>query len=140
MTTAIEYFRIIAKQFAAVPDSEIQVWLDIAGLNANTSCLVGDRGALALALYAAHMLYLDVANSSGEGGRGSIKSEKEGDLARTYGATVGDGTWLGLSPYGTQYSDMLLGCNGGAITTRYGDSPPFLDAYLDTDTLGRYGY
>lgn len=137
MTTAAEFFRIIAKQFAdTVSDADLAVWLNIASLNGGVACLVGDRANLALALYAAHMLYLDATNTTGEGGRGSIKSEKEGDLARTYGSTVGDGTWLGLSPYGTQYSDMLLGCTGAGITTRFGFNPPIIDDEL----MGRYGY
>jgi hypothetical protein len=135
MTTSLEYFRIIAKQFSSVSDAEVNVWLDIAGLNANTACLMGDRANLALALYAAHLLSLDAANQIGEGGRGDILSEREGDLSRTYGAAVNDGEWIGQSPYGQQYANMMLGCFGATIMTRFGDSPPVAIAPYADDVL-----
>lgn len=135
MTTSLQYFRIIAKQFASVPDAEVNVWLDIAGLNANTACLMGDRANLALALYAAHLMSLDAANQTGEGGRGDIKSEREGDLSRSYGTAVNNGQWLGQSPYGQQYSDMMLGCYGATIMTRFGDTPPAVIAPYADDVL-----
>jgi hypothetical protein len=123
MTTSLQYFRVVAKQFATVIDADVQTWLDIATLNANTACLVDDRLNLALALYAAHMLALDDANQVGEGGRGDVKSEREGDLARSYGLGVNNGTWLGLTGYGQQYNNMLLGCVGATIMTRFGSGP-----------------
>lgn len=125
MTTSLEYFRIIAKQFAALSDGEVQIWLDMATTLGAAGCLLGDPANLATALYAAHLLQLDAENSTGEGGRGPIKSEKEGDLARTYGTTTGvtDG-WLGLTPYGQQYANMQLGCTGATIMTRYGLEVP----------------
>jgi len=135
MTTSLEYFRIIAKQFASVSDAEVEVWLDIAGLNANTACLMGDRANLALALYAAHLLSLDAANQTGEGGHGNIKSEREGDLSRSYGSSVGDDTWLGLSGYGQQFQNMMLGCFGATIMTRFGDTPPVVIAPYADDVL-----
>lgn len=125
MTSSLEYFRIIAKQFSALSDTEVQVWLDMAATLGAAGCLLGDPANLATALYAAHLLQLDAENSTGEGGRGPIKSEKEGDLARTYGTATGvsDG-WLGLSPYGQQYANMQLGCTGATIMTRYGTEIP----------------
>lgn len=125
MTTALQYFRVIGKQFASLPDAEVQIWLDMAGTLGAGGCLMGDPLNLATALYAAHLLQLDAENATGEGGRGPVKSEKEGDLARTYGTATGvsDG-WLGLSPYGQQYSQMLLGCTGAVIMTRYGMDVP----------------
>jgi len=124
MTTAIEYFRIIGKQFAALSDAELQIWLDMAGTLGAAGCLMGDPANLATALYVAHLLQLDAENASGEGGRGPIKSEKEGDLSRTYATTSGGDGWLSLSPYGMQYSQMLLGCFGATIMTRYGFDIP----------------
>lgn len=125
MTTSLEYFRIIGKQFAAMSDADVEVWLGIATTLGAGGCLMGDPANLATALYTAHLLQLDSENVTGEGGRGPIKSEKEGDLARTYGTATGvaDG-WLGLSPYGQQYSQMTLGCTGGVIMTRYGMEVP----------------
>jgi hypothetical protein len=124
MTTAIEYFRIVGKQFAVLSDAEVQIWLDIAGTLGAAGCLMGDPANLATALYAAHMLQLDGENTSGEGGRGPIKSEKEGDLMRTYVTTASGETWFTLSPYGQQYSQMQLGCTGAGIMTRYGSEVP----------------
>lgn len=135
MTTSLEYFRIIAKQFASVSDAEVNVWLDIAGLNANTACLMGDRANLALALYAAHLIDLDASNQIGEGGRGNVTSEREGDLSRTYAAGSGDDTWMGSTGYGQQYSNMMLGCFGSTIMTRFGDTPPPVIAPYADDVL-----
>lgn len=118
----IEYFRVIAKQFASVDDATVNVWLTIAALNA-PNCLIGDSANLAQAYYAAHLLYLDAEAANGAGGRGNIKSEREGDLSRTYGTISGDDTWLGSSPYGQQYVNMTLGCAGAGIMTRFGSGP-----------------
>lgn len=125
MPTALQYFRIVGKQFAAIPDADVQVWLDMAGTLGAAGCLMGDPANLAAALYAAHLMYLDAENMTGEGGRGPIKSEKEGDLARTYGSVGGSASgWLSLSPYGLQYDQMLVGCVGSGIMTRYGSDIP----------------
>lgn len=135
--TPLEFFRVVAKQFASVPDDDVNAWLSITDLTANTACLMGDRRNLALALYAAHLMSLDLANQSGEGGRGDIKSEREGDLSRSYGTAVNDGQWLGQSPYGQQYANMLLACVGATIMTRFGDSPPGVVApYADDVYVG----
>ena len=122
--TALEYFRVVGKQFAALSDADVQVWLSMAEMLGSAGCLMGDPANLATALYAAHLLQLDSQNSTGEGGRGPIKSEKEGDLARTYAAASGSNDWYSLSPYGLQYGQMIIGCNGGAIMTRYGSEVP----------------
>lgn len=123
MTTSLQYFRVIAKQFVGMDDADVQVWLDIAAINANTACLLGDSINLALALYTAHMLSLDADNSIGQGGRGNIRGEREGDLSRSYSKGSDDGTWLGLTGYGQQYANMLLGCVGAPIMTRFGSGP-----------------
>lgn len=135
MTTPLEYFRVVAKQFSSLSDAEVNVWLDIAGMNANTACLVGDRANLALALYAAHMVDLDAANQIGEGGRGSVKSEREGDLSRSYGDSSCDETWIGSTGYGKQYANMMLGCFGATIMSRFGDTPPVAIAAYADDVL-----
>jgi hypothetical protein len=124
MTTALEYFRIIGKQFAALSDAEVQAWLDMATTLGAAGCLLGDPANLATALYAAHLLQLDAENSSGEGGRGPVKSEKEGDLARSYGTGGYTDGWLGSTGYGQQYANMQLGCTGATIMTRYGQDIP----------------
>jgi hypothetical protein len=119
----IEYFRIVAKQFAANLDAEVNVWIAIATLNANTACLTGDSVSLATALYTAHLMALDVVNTTGDGGRGNVKAEREGDLSRAYTSAPNQNTWLSLTPYGQQYQNMLLGCVGATIMTRFGAGP-----------------
>jgi len=124
MTTSLQYFRIVAKQFVSLTDGEVQVWLDMAAIQGAPGCLMGDPANLATALYAAHLLQLDGENASGEGGRGPVKSEKEGDLARSYGTGGYTDGWLGSTGYGQQYSSMQLGCTGATIMTRYGQKSP----------------
>lgn len=136
--TSLEFFRIIASQFSSISDEVVNQWLLIAGLNANTACLDDDRKNLALAYYAAHLLFLDAENSSGSGGRGPIKSEREGDLSRTYGDGYGGNTWYSLSPYGQEYWNMISGCIGGGIMTRFG-STPIVNAAPYADDVNVWG-
>lgn len=117
--TSLEYFRLLAPAYAAIPDATVEQWLTVAEMFVPTGCLDDEKYNMAVALYAAHLLYLSQASVSG-GASGPVKSEREGDLARTYGATSGDDTWLGSSPYGLQYLEVTKACYGAAILTRYG--------------------
>ena len=116
--TALEYFRLFAPAFAAVDDVTVGKWLTIAGSVANTTCLDAERAAMAQAYYAAHLLSLttDTAN----GATGPVKSEKEGDLSRSYGMVSGNDSWLGQTPYGRAYADLTAPCAGASIMTRMG--------------------
>ena len=117
--TPLEYFRILAPEFASVVDGTVQTWLTMAGNLANTGCLDAERAAMALALYAAHMLRLTLAHAQGTvGALGTVTSEREGDLQRTYGALKGSDSWLGQTPYGQQYIDITKACFGAGIMTR----------------------
>lgn len=117
--TPLEYFRILAPEFASVVDGTVQTWLTMAGNLANTGCLDAERAAMALALYAAHMLRLTLAHAQGTvGALGPVTSEREGDLQRTYGALKGSDSWLGQTPYGQQYIDITKACFGAGIMTR----------------------
>lgn len=117
--TPLEYFRILAPEFASVVDGTVQTWLTMAGNLANTGCLDAERAAMALALYAAHMLRLTLSPAQGTvGALGPVTSEREGDLQRTYGALKGSDSWLGQTPYGQQYIDITKACFGAGIMTR----------------------
>lgn len=119
--TPLEYFRLLAPEFASVNDVTVGTWLTVAGNIADTVCLEAEVANMALALYAAHMLWITTYQASGSGGAtGAIKSEKEGDLSRSYGAVKGDTTWLGQSPYGQQYLNVTAPCYGAGILTRIG--------------------
>jgi hypothetical protein len=94
-------------------------WLSVAGNLVNVGCLDTERAAMALALYAAHMLRLtQTQGSSGSTALGPVTSEREGDLQRTYGALKGSDSWLGQTPYGQQYNDITKACFGLGIMTR----------------------
>jgi hypothetical protein len=117
--TELEYFRLLAPEFASVPDATVNQWLSVAGNLTETGCLDTERAAMARALYAAHMLSL--TTRSGQGGAaalGPVTSEKEGDLQRSYGGLKGGDTILGSTSYGQQYLDVTRACFGSAIMTR----------------------
>lgn len=118
--TALEYFRLLAPEFTevAVPDETVTVWLTIAG-NLIAECGDAERAAMALALYAAHLLKLSQTQGSGSStAQGAITSEREGDLQRTYAAVKGSDTWLGQTGYGQQYLEVTRACFGLGIMTR----------------------
>lgn len=115
--TPLQYFRLLAPEFASVTDETVNTWLTVAGNLANVDCLELEVANMALALYAAHLLWS--ANNAAAGGSvGAVTMEKEGDLQRQYGAVKGSDTWLGRSPYGQQYLNVTSPCFGAAIMTR----------------------
>lgn len=130
--TALEYFRLVAAEYAATADATVNVWLEIAADEANTSCLTDAGAARAQALYAAHLLKTAELQQAGSGGSaggavGPLIREKEGDLERQYGtpatpastASKAD-SWLGSTGYGQQYSALTAGCGAMGILTRVG--------------------
>ena len=117
--TPLEYFRLLAPEFAGVADAPVQTWLTMAGNLVDTGCLDAERAAMACALYAAHLLSLTLSiGRASDGTLGAVTSEREGDLQRTYGALKGSDSWLGQTPYGQQYLDITKVCSGAAIMTR----------------------
>lgn len=117
--TELEYFRLLASEFASVADATVNQWLSVAGNLVNVGSLDTERAAMARALYAAHML--SITTRSGQGGAaalGPVTSEKEGDLQRSYGGLKGSDTYLGQTSYGQQYLDVTRACFGSAIMTR----------------------
>lgn len=117
--TPLEYFRLLAPEFASVADATVNSWLTMAGNLIAVGCLDAERAAMARALYAAHLLSL--STRSGQGGAsalGPVTSEKEGDLQRSYGGLKGGDTILGSTAYGQQYLDVTRAGFGSAIMTR----------------------
>ena len=117
--TELEYFRLLAAEFASVDDATVERWLSVAGNLVNVGTLNAERAAMARALYAAHLLSL--STRSGQGGAaalGPVTSEREGDLQRSYGGIKGGDTYLGQTSYGQQYLDITKVCSGAAIMTR----------------------
>ena len=112
--TELEYFRLLAPEFASVPDATVNQWLSVAGNLTETGCLDAERAAMAQALYAAHLLTLSTAG----GAVGAVVSEREGDLSRTYATIKGCDTVLGSTSYGQQYIELTRPCFGVNIMTR----------------------
>ena len=112
--TELEYFRLLAPEFASVPDATVNQWLSVAGNITETGCLDAERAAMARALYAAHLLTLSTAG----GAVGAVVSEREGDLSRTYATIKGCDTVLGSTSYGQQYIELTRPCFGVNIMTR----------------------
>lgn len=114
--TELQYFRLFAPEFATMADADVNQWLAIAGALISVDCLDSERRAMANAYYAAHMIKLRDAASSGAAG--AIISEKEGDLSRTYAQQSNAATLIGSTSYGQQYLQITRACRGAAIMTR----------------------
>ena len=112
--TELEYFRLLAPEFASVPDATVNSWLTMAWNLIVVGCLDAERAAMAQALYAAHLLTLSTAG----GAVGAVVSEREGDLSRTYATIKGGDTVLGSTSYGQQYIELTRPCFGVNIMTR----------------------
>jgi hypothetical protein len=119
--TALQYFRLLAPEFASISDAIVNQWLTIAEMFVPTGCIDAEKYAMATALYAAHLIKQSIVSASG-GAVGPVTMEKEGDLARSYGTTKGDDSVLGSTTYGLQYMQVTAACYGSAIMTRYGIS------------------
>lgn len=117
--TPLQYFRLLAPEFASVADEVVTVWLGIAATLANVSCLTAEPAAMAQALYAAHSYSLSLrSGTGGSAAPGPVTREREGDLERAYGAVKGSDTLIGSTSYGLQYRDLTLPCSGLGILTR----------------------
>lgn len=121
MSTALEYFRQFATEFNNVPDATVEAWISSAQIFINASEYITEKAKLGLALYGAHLCWMNRFVGSGGGSRGNIISEKDDKLERTYRPIQGTDSILGQSPYGQQYLNLS---NGGikraAILTRFG--------------------
>lgn len=117
--TSLQYFRLFAAEFSTTSDEVVGTWLAIAVTLAEVGCLDSERAAMAQALYAAHLLSLSTRSAQGAATQqGPILSEREGDLARTFGQLKGSNTYMGQTSYGQQYLDIVKVCFGSAIMTR----------------------
>lgn len=137
--TSLEWFRLLAPAYSTLTDAQVNALLTASAIFVNVSCLDTDRANAATALYAAHLQWAGQASANNGGTVGNIKSEREGDLSRTYGSLSGDNTWVGQSPYGLQYLDIVKVCSGAGIMTRFGDSPPGLPDEGMTGFVSGYG-
>lgn len=137
---ALAWFRFYAPEYAALTDDQVQSLLSVAEVFVYAPCLMGDKLNAAKALYAAHMKALQMLSASGNGFRGAVISEKEGDLSRTYasGQVGGDPLW-NSSVYGPQYQALVAECAGATIMTRFGTAGGPLRPYDPAQELD-WGY
>jgi len=120
MATQLEILRLVAPEFAAVSDLDVQKFLDLAPLFINPLTYPEESRGLALVYQAASLLYKQAQSSSGDNAGGILIREKEGDLERAW--AVGDNSKASSS--GNSYDDLLkqlgLGIFGASMMTRYG--------------------
>lgn len=114
--TALQYFRLFAKEFASVSDADVNTWLGVAAQDVYAPCLNDEELARATALMAAHLLKQSTDTESGYSG--TIKTEKEGDLSRTYADSVSASSYAGGTAYWDQYMALTSRCFGASIMTR----------------------
>ena len=113
----IKLLDFLAPGFAALPEEVKTAALTIAAAF-RPPCLTEPQQDLAQVYYAAYLLYMQQASTAGSTQPipFGIKSEKEGDLARTYGNAKGDGAVIS-DPYGyyDHWKALWDVCGVGAI-------------------------
>lgn len=105
--SALEIFRIIAPEFSAVSDEDVNKAILVAGMFVCAESY-GDYGNAALAIMAAHIMALPGGVNGGYSTSSQkVTSMKEGDLSINYGnVSDASGSWLGQTTYG-QLLQML---------------------------------
>ena len=115
---ALEYFRLIAKEFAEIDDETVQKWMGIVSFYVDLDKYPEDKAQYIIALYAAHLLTLTQRANSSSGYAGTVAREKEGDLERTYISYGFSKDSLITTNYGLQL-EGLLNVNSACIMTRH---------------------
>ena len=114
--TPLQYFRIVAPEFSAVLDADVNAFLTMAPLFIDVSLFDGETANLATALKAASLMLSQKKSASGSSSGGAIIEEKEGDLMRKYSeANALSGN---VDIYEQQLNNLSLGICGAGIMTR----------------------
>lgn len=92
MSAALPTFRILAPEFAATSNADVEAMIGIVTLWIDASVFIA-RASEAVARLAAHELTLQgrIAATAGAGGTaavGAVTSQKAGDLAISYGSSA----------------------------------------------------
>jgi Protein of unknown function (DUF4054) len=112
ITTAQEIIQV--RLPALFSDSRLDDFVALAVLNLSEP-VFGVKYVYAVALLAMHMYSKDSAGS----GAGGVKSEKEGDLARSYGGSMTDKDY-GTTSYGQELLQLINNCVWAARTSAMG--------------------
>lgn len=121
MATQIDVVRLIAPEFSAIADIDVQKFLDLAPLFIDPLRVPEDRRGLVLALKACSLMLDQKDSLNGTSHGGALVSEREGDLSRSfgYGASSKSGA-KAKNNYELQLDALYGGILGGSIMTRYG--------------------
>lgn len=122
--TRLELFRQQAPEFNVLPDTVINAWFSSALIYMDTylTSISAVKLDLAVALYSAHLCWLNKYPANGGASRGPIVSEKDNQKEKKYQAIQNSDTWLQQSVYGQSFYNLTkLGTNSrSAILTRFG--------------------
>lgn len=108
-------FRVLYPDFSAIPDANIQIYLDLFvslyGVNYGnvTDHLQG--------LYTAHRLI--VFNQGGAVAVGAITSKSEGDVSRSYADSTGaaSSSEFASSSYGVEFINLIRAFGSGGVVS-----------------------
>ena len=112
--TILEIFRIVAPEFAEVPDETVLANIALCEDMVSKKNF-GKFYERAVAFYAAHNMALaNLVATDGSGGTsitaGAVTREKEGDLERQYSEGTAREDLLDKTVYGRQYLNLLKLC------------------------------
>ena len=125
MATQLETIRLIAPEFASIPDAEVQKFLDLAPLFIDPMKYSAETRGLALVYQACSLMYNQSQSASGSSSGLDVTMEKEGDLQRSYGrAGVGNASSAVKDIYMQQLDMLILQFAGSCMMTRYGLNVP----------------
>lgn len=118
----LEFFRQQATEFNNLNDAAVNAWFETALIFLNGINIPAAKLELAIALYAAHLCWLQKYPGQGGASRGPILNEKNAKQEKQYQLIQNSDTWLGQSSYGLSFSKLIgIGTKANsAIMTRFG--------------------
>lgn len=118
MATQLETLRLLAPEFASIDDATVQSMLDIAPLIIDPMLYAEDVRGLALVYQACILLAQRQASASGTASTGgSLISEKEGDLERSFSSGTNSRTGESAkNQYELMLAKLSMNISSGAIT------------------------
>jgi len=130
MASQLEVLRLVAPEFAAISDTDVQSFLDMAPLFIDPMRYPEASRGLILVYQACSLMYrqgLSSGSISGGSGGSTLTREKEGDLERAWGKSSNksaDSKFGERNIYDIQLDQLTLGVDGAPIMTRYGETIP----------------
>lgn len=97
--STLERFRLVASEFSARPDSEVNDFIEMATERIDVA-VFGDDYQQALAYLAAHMMAIADKNTGNS--PGPVVSERAGEISRTYGYSQAVGNYKATT-YGQEF-------------------------------------